>query len=140
MTRSYVEGQHNGIPHIRRDWLPGHTDGLIALSCAREGNIGKAIINHNPAAAAQYLQDWLQLFPDRFYLELQRTGRAHEDSYIEEAVRLAYDYNVPVVATNDVRFLAETDFEAHEARVCIQTGHTLNDTRRPREYSPQQYL
>ncbi len=140
VTRSYVEGQHQGIPHIQRNWLVNNTDGLIALSCAREGNIGKAIINHNIIAAAMYLQEWLQLFPDRFYLELQRTGRQHEDNYIEEAVRLAHDCNVPVVATNDVRFLVEDDFEAHEARVCIQQGYTLNDVRRPREYSPQQYL
>jgi DNA polymerase III subunit alpha len=140
VTRSYIEGQHQGVPHVLRSWFAGSTDGLIALSCAREGNIGKAIINRNQTAAVLYLQEWLQLFPDRFYLELQRTARPNEDIHIEEAVRLAYDFNVPVVATNDVRFIYESDFEAHEARVCIQSGYTLNDTRRPREYSPQQYL
>ncbi len=140
LTRSYVEGQHQGIPHIQRSWLINHTEGLIALSCAREGNIGKALINRNESAAISYLQEWMQLFPDRYYLELQRTGRQHEDLYIEGAVRLAEQFNVPVVASNDVRFLFEDDFAAHEARVCIQQGYTLNDSRRPREYSSQQYL
>src|SRR5262249_152328 len=48
--------------------------------------------------------------------------------------------NIPVVATNDVRFLNSEDFEAHEARVCIQDGYVLSDPRRPRLYTSQQYL
>ena len=140
ITRSYVEGQHQGIPHIQREWLTGNTDGLIALSCAREGNIGKAFINNNMEAAEAYLKEWMTLFPDRFYLELQRTDRQYETLHNEYAIRLADKFQVPVVATNDVRFLKESDYEAHEARYCIQHGFTLNDPRRPRNYSPQQYL
>lgn len=140
VTRSYREGQRQGVAHVHRAWLRGQTDGLIALSGAREGNIGKAIINGNTAAARVFLQEWLELFPDRFYLELQRTGRPHENLYIDQAVQLAHSFNVPVVASNDVRFLAKEDFAAHEARVCIQRGHTLDDPRRPRDYSAQQYL
>jgi DNA polymerase-3 subunit alpha len=140
ITRSFVEGQHQGIPHLHREWLSGSTDGLIALSCARDGNIGKAIINNNIDAAEEYLQEWLMLFPDRFYLEIQRTDRQYETFHNEHAISLANKYQVPVVATNDVRFLSESDFEAHEARFCIQHGYTLNDPRRPRNYSPQQYL
>jgi len=140
ITRSYHEGQRQGIPHIRREWLINRTEGLIALSAARDGNIGKAIINRNDSAARKYLEEWGSLFPDRFYLELQRTGRQHENLYIDGAIRLATEFQVPVVATNDVRFLVEGDFDAHEARVCIQQGHTLQDPRRPRDYSSQQYL
>ena len=57
-----------------------------------------------------------------------------------DAVTLAAAQNVPVVATNDVRFLDRDDFEAHETRVCIQEGRVLNDPRRERRYSEQQYL
>jgi DNA polymerase III subunit alpha len=140
ITRSYTEGQVQGVPYIRHEWLQDATDGLIGLSCAREGDIGQALINGNQDLAKTSLAEWLKLFPDRFYLELQRTARAKEDMYIEDAVTLAASFDVPVVATNDVRFLDKEDFEAHEARVCIQQSYTLNDPRRPLLYSPQQYL
>ena len=70
----------------------------------------------------------------------QRTGRAGEEDYLHAAVALAGEHACPVVATNDVRFLAPEEFEAHEARVCIGDGRTLDDPRRLRAYSDQQYL
>ncbi|MFT7460777.1 MAG: DNA polymerase-3 subunit alpha, partial [Planctomycetota bacterium] len=140
ITRSYTEGQIQGVPYIRREWLDDATDGLIALSCAREGDIGQALLNGNLELAKTCLAKWQKYFPDRFYMELQRTGRSKEDMYIESAVSLAGEFEVPVVATNDVRFLKSEDFDAHEARVCIQQSYTLADPRRPLLYSPQQYL
>ena len=83
---------------------------------------------------------WLTLFPDRYYIELQRIGREAEEHHIQTSVDLAARLSVPVVATNDVRFIDSEDFEAHEARVCIHDGRTLGDPRRPRAYSSQQYL
>ena len=77
---------------------------------------------------------------DRFYIELQRTGREGEDVYNETALTLAEKHNIPVVATNDVRFLASDEYEAHEVRVCINQGRVLSDPRRSRTYSDQQYL
>ncbi|MCZ6526909.1 MAG: DNA polymerase III subunit alpha, partial [Gammaproteobacteria bacterium] len=140
ITKSYLEGQLQGIPYVRHAWLKGHTDGLIALSGAREGNVGQAIIKGNLDSARTNLTDWLQLFPDRFYLELQRTARQNEEIYIQGAIDLAISFSVPVVATNDVRFLTEEDYDAHEARVCIQQGNVLNDPRRVQSYSAQQYF
>lgn len=140
ITRSYTEGQRRGVPIVSQNWLENSTDGLIALSCARDGDLGQAIVSGNLDQARQKLDTWLKLFPDRFYIELQRTGRLKEDQYLESAVSLALDSRVPVVATNDVRFLKEEDFDAHEARVCIQQSYTLNDPRRPHVYSRQQFL
>ena len=140
VTRSYTEGQIQGMPHINRQWLKEATGGLIALSGGRAGDIGQALVNGNHNLAKSLLAEWLELFPDRFYLELQRTARPGEEAYLEQAVNLAASFQAPVVATNDVRFLREEDFEAHEARVCIRQGRTLNDPRRPRDYSAQQYL
>src|SRR5690625_6560934 len=82
----------------------------------------------------------MQDFPQRFYLELQRTGRENDEHYPHAAVELAAQVHCPVVATNDVRFLTPGEFEAHEARVCISEGRTLDDPRRERRYSEQQYL
>src|SRR6185312_4454946 len=113
---------------------------LIALSGGIGGDIGQALIEGRTQAAIQCLQAWKALFPDRFYLELQRTDRQKEAIYLTAACELASTYQVPVVATNDVRFLVTSDFDAHEARVCIQQGYTLNDARRPKYYSTAQYL
>ena len=71
---------------------------------------------------------------------MSRTGRVDEDEYISAAVALAESSGIPVVATNEVRFLESNDFEAHEARVCIQEGRTLDDPRRERGFSDQQSL
>ncbi|RTL03644.1 MAG: DNA polymerase III subunit alpha, partial [Lysobacterales bacterium] len=140
VSRGYVDGQQRGVPVVHIDWLREHAGGLIALSAARDGEIGKAIANGNLAQARALCDEYAALFPEAFYLELQRTGRPGETEYLARAVELAAERGLPVVATNDVRFLARADFEAHEARVCIAQGWTLADPKRPRDYSEQQYL
>lgn len=140
VSRAYREGQQGDKALIQKAWLTGFTDGLIALSGGREADLGQACLSGHIEQAEQQLREWLALFPKRYYLELQRTGRSGEVEYNQAAVQLAEKYQVPVVATNDVRFLHADDFEAHEARVCIHGGYVLNDTRRPQQYSAQQYL
>jgi DNA polymerase-3 subunit alpha len=141
VSRSYLEGQQRGLPTIDRGWLsPDSLDGLVALSCAAEGDVGRALLNARERDADRALAQWLALFPDRFYIELQRLGRPEEESYIAAAVALAARQGVPVVATNDVRFLKPDDFESHEARVCIHDGALLADSGRVRRYTQQQYL
>lgn len=140
VSRTYTEGQQRGLPLLDKSWLEGNTRGLIALSGGRSGDIGQALLAGNAAQARTLLDDWCRLFPDSFYLELQRTGRPGEEDYLHRAVTLAAGADVPVVATNDVHFLRSADFEAHEARVCINEGRTLNDPRRTRHFTDQQYL
>ena len=140
LSKAYQEGQRQGVPTIKRSWLAASSDGLIALSGGRNGDIGVALISGRRAEAEQLLLDYMQLFSNRFYLELQRTGRADEEDYLHEAVGLAAQYSCPVVATNDVRFTQADEFEAHEARVCIHEGRALDDPRRERRFSEQQYL
>ena len=140
VSLSYTQGQHSGIPIIQPQWLDGKTEGLLALSGGVNGQIGRLLLTANTKAAESALQQWLAWFPDRFYLELQRVGKAEENEYIEAAVQLALQTDTPVVATNDVHFIKAEDFEAHEARVCIHEGRTLDDPRRPKRYTTQQYL
>ena len=141
LSRAYLEGERQDVPLIPMSWLtPEHLTGLIALSGGREGNIGLALLQDNHALAESLLSHWMALFPDRFYLELTRTNRENEERYIQQSLILAKKHQVPVVATNDVRFIAPDDFEAHEARVCIHQGYALNDSQRPHHYSEQQYL
>ncbi len=141
VSRAYLEGQQKGVPTIDRSWLtPENVAGLIALSCATEGDVGRALTNAREADAERALHQWQLLFGDRYYIELQRLGRPDDEAYIASAVALASRCRVPVVATNDVRFLKSEDFESHEARVCIHEGTLLADSGRPRRYTQQQYL
>jgi DNA polymerase-3 subunit alpha len=141
VSRSYQEGQHLGRAMLSLDWLtPGSTTGLIALSGGRDGDVGRALVSGNQAAARASLERWVKLFGDRYYLELVRTGRPGEEDCVHASVALAADKNIPVVASNDVRFIHAEDFQAHEVRVCINQGRTLDDKRRPKDYSDQQYL
>lgn len=140
VSKGYTEGQHRGIPMLQKNWFVDNTEGLIALSGGRLGDVGLALLSENTELASQRLNDWNQLFANNFYLELQRTGRENEENYLHAAVELAIQHDVPVVATNDVRFISTNDFDAHEARVCIHDGRTLDDPRRPKLYSEQQYL
>ncbi|VAW93412.1 DNA polymerase III alpha subunit [hydrothermal vent metagenome] len=140
ISKCFMQGQRRGLPMLNMAWLEGYTDGLIALSGASRGNIGESLLKNNIVEAERLLQKWLALFPNSFYLELQRTGRAQEEDHLHLAIDLALKFDVPVVATNDVQFLLEDDFDAHEARVCINQGRTLDDPRRPKNYSTNQYL
>ena len=140
VSRGWSEGQSNDLVIIQRDWVKEAAEGLIALSGAKEGEVGHALLDGELATAEARLQEWMAVFPERFYLEVQRTNRVNDEEHLHAAVALADRFGAPLVATNDVRFIKPDDFEAHETRVCIGEGRSLDDPRRPRSYSDQQYL
>ena len=141
LTRAYRSNQHRGRAEIQKEWLrDSGTDGLIALSGAHLGDIGHALLADNAAQAKKHAQFWAELFPQRFYIELQRPGQPNAEYYVKRAVRLASALKLPVVATHPVQFLKREDFVAHEARVCIAEGYVLSDQRRPRHFTEEQYL
>lgn len=140
LSQGYREGQAHGKAIIKRDWLKNEAEGLIVLSGAKEGDVGQALLADDVAQAEAYLDFWTTLFPDRYFIELQRTGRPQEEAYIHAALELAERFEIPVVATNDIRFISKEDFEAHEARVCIHEGLILADPRRPKIYTDYQYF
>ncbi|HUL46736.1 MAG TPA: DNA polymerase III subunit alpha [Steroidobacteraceae bacterium] len=141
LSRAYLEGPERGVPRLEREWLSSASlAGVIALSGATEGDVGRALVNGREADAERALERWRSLLPGRYYLELQRLGRQFEETYIAGAVALAARHRLPVVATNDVRFLRAEEFESHEARVCIHDGALLADPARVRRYTRQQYL
>ena len=140
LTRSYMEERSTGVPVASREWLSEFAQGVIAISPGPEGDVGQALLHGRDEDAERRASAWASTFPGRFYLGVQRTGRAGDTPCLESTVDLALETGLPVVAGNDVRFLERGDFEAHEARVCIQEGRILADPRRPRIYSEEQYL
>ena len=140
ISDGYLHGQELGVPIVSLQVIEKYADDLIVLSGGKFGDVGGLLLGGNKAEAQKRLQFWQALFPDRYYLELQRTGRDNDEIYLHKAIELASQYDCPVVATNDVRFLEPEQFEAHETRVCIGQGRVLDDQSRAREYSEEQYL
>lgn len=140
ISEAYQRGYGAAGPIIDRDWLIKHKEGLILLSGGRMGDVGKFLLRGNQVQVDQCLAFYQEHFPDCYYLELIRTGRPDEENYLHAAVALATERGLPVVATNDVRFIDESDFDAHEIRVAIHDGFTLVDPKRPKNYSPQQFM
>ena len=140
LSQAYLEGQQDHVPMLERGWIAAKAGGLIALSAGAAGDVGIALQSGREDLARARLADWMAMFPGSFYLELHRTGRRGEERLLHQTVDLAAEMGCPVVATNDVRFLDRDEFEAHEVRVCIHEGRTLDDSRRPRNYSAEQYL
>jgi DNA polymerase III subunit alpha len=141
LSRAYRSNQHRGRAEIVTGWFQElGTEGLIALSGGWFGDVGHALLADNAALARQLAQGWAELFPGRYYLELQRAGHAEDDGYVQRALRLAGRTRLPVVATHPIQFLTPEEFRAHEARVCISQGYILADQRRPRLFTPEQYF
>ncbi|MGH8541990.1 MAG: PHP domain-containing protein, partial [Stenotrophobium sp.] len=139
ISLSYTDGQAQGSPLIQREWLKDANAGLIALS-GRDGAIFRALLADHAEPALAALAALRECFPERLYLEVSRCRRAGDEEWVQAALLLARHADVPLVATNDVRFLARGDFFAHEARVCIAQGRVLNDDKRPYDYTEEQYL
>lgn len=140
ISKAYLRGHLSHRAVIDQEWLAEHSEGIIVLSGGLHGDVGVGLTKNNIKLLDSSLQFYKTHFPDRYYLELVRTGRPGEEDYLHRAVEFAQQQNLPVVATNEVCFIDKEGFEAHEIRVCIHDGYTLDDTRRPKRYSEQQYL
>ena len=154
LSRAYLSNQYRGRAEFKREWfVECGTEGLIMLSGAIAGDVGQACTQDNLALATKLAQSWESLFPDRFYLEVQRTASAAENStpennalqhqqehYIQQVRSIAHSLNLPIVATHPIQFITPDDFRAHEARTCISEGYVLADTRRPKNFTTEQYF
>ena len=139
LSKAYQQG-YVDLPVVEKEWLTEYNEGIIVLSGGRLGDVGKALLKENAKEAEKLTAFYQQYFPEHFYLSLCRTGRTDEENYIKAAVPFASHHNIPLVAVNDVVFLKPDDFEAHEIRVAIHDSYTLDDPKRPKKYSAQQYF
>jgi len=149
LSRAFLSNQYRGRAEFKREWfVECGTDGLILLSGAQAGDVGQACLQDNFELARQNAADWQSLFPDRFYLEVQRIAsttentqqKSQQEDYIHHVRCIANALNLPIVATQPIQFMTPDDFRAHEARTCISEGYVLADTRRPKNFTVEQYF
>ena len=140
LARAYTQNSVKGQAVVKLAWLTALSDGLIALSGAQAGPVGQALVQGDAARAREAALQLAAIFPHRFFIELQRAGRADDEAHVANAVQLAKRLNLPVVATHPVQFAAPDDYEAHEARVCIAEGEILGNPKRVRKFTREQYF
>ncbi len=140
LTRCWLGPASQAQPWTTWAALAGLNGGLIALSGAELGAVGQALVAGDTVRARGLALRFAELFPNRYYLELQRAGLPGQETQVQAAVRLAAALQLPVVATHPVQFLTNDDYEAHEARVCVAEGETLTNPRRVKRFNAQQYF
>ncbi len=140
VSAAYQSGQHHDKAIITYENLARYSEGLIIIACAGDSDIACALMQTKNNSLESLLAFWKLHFPRRFYLEIQRVGKSYEDAYNPAIIELASTQALPLLATNDVRFLLREDFDAHEARVCIHHGEMLIDEHRKQRYTEEQYV
>jgi DNA polymerase-3 subunit alpha len=141
LSRSWLTNQYRGRAEVKVEWLEaGLAEGLLALSGAQQGDVGLAFAAGNDEAARRNAQRWARLFPNGFYIELQRSGQPGGEAYVQQAVTLASALKLPVVATHPLQYMTQDDFTAHEARVCISEGDILANPRRQKRFTTEQFF
>ena len=144
LSKAYLENQTRGRPELKPEWFQQSSEGLILLSGNNDSDIGLALAHNNATLATKLASRWSELFPNRFYLEVQRAtdaaNAAKQETHVQQVLSIASTLNVPVVATHPIQFITQDDFQAHEARTCIAEGYMLADRRRPKKFSDEQYF
>ena len=133
------EDNHHLGPYITFEELESHKNGLICLSGAQTGPIGMAILNAQNDQARSYAKRFLDIFGDKFYIEIQRHGLEDEIKTEPEFLNIAQELNIPIVATNDVSFAANSDYESEDALSCVLGQTKVIDPDRPRKSSEQYF-
>ncbi|MFV1980003.1 MAG: PHP domain-containing protein, partial [Rhodothermia bacterium] len=138
-SAAFVDGFYYK-PRIDRNILARHSDGLIATTCCLQGEVLQAILRRGEDAAREVFEAYLEIFGEDYYVELQDHGIADQKTVNDVLVRWAREYNVKVIATNDVHYVEQVDNEPHDILLCLQTGADLSDPRRMRFENDQFYL
>ncbi len=129
VSRAYLEGFYYK-PRIDLELLRAHREGLVATSGCLSGMAPSAILRGKTREAWEIVESFSRLFPDRYYLELQRHGIPEQDVVNRELLKMHEELRLPLVATNDCHYLHAGDAHPHEALLCVQTGRTLDDPKR----------
>ena len=139
VSKSFLDRQSSITPHVNFELLEKNSHGLICLSGASKGVIGKMLLNDQEKLAEKFCDDLLGIFKNNFYIEITRHGLKEEEILEEKFLNLAVKKNIPIVATNHVYFLKKEMYEAQDILSCIYDGALQSDKDRLKN-SPSQYL
>lgn len=147
ISKAQVENKNHKTSKaaIKSEWLnKKNTKGLFCLTGGYNGYINIALDKQKNSAITREATDRLEylqkVFQDNLAVELTRCSRPQEEDQLHSMVRLAYEMSIPVLATNDVRFINRSDFENHDIRQMISKGENVIQYERERKYSPEQYM
>jgi len=140
LSRAWIQNVQRNQACIKMAWLQELGEGLICLSGAQFGAVGMALLNGDQPRARDWAARLSAIFPQRFYIELQRAGLPGQEALVQASVPFAAELGLPVVATHPIQFLEVEDFDAHEARVCVAEGETLSNPKRIKRFLPGQYF
>jgi DNA polymerase-3 subunit alpha len=132
LSAAYLGAEPGDFPHVKREMLAAHADGLIALTGGPGGPLNRLIVEGQPEAAEETLGKLSAIFGDRLYIELQRHGLPEERAAEDTLIDLAYEKKIPLAATNDVHFGAADMYESHDALLCIADGTFVSQQDRRR--------
>lgn len=141
----YLDEEKRGFPRLDLTQLKDHSDDLICLSGGPDGPIGSLIEEGQIDKATDYAANLLEIFDDRFYIELQRHPEEGGLPTLEQQtepifLQIAYEMDIPIVATNDVHFLNPEAFESHDALLCIADGAYVDQQEPRRRLTRQHYF
>ena len=139
VSESYLKRQNGIVPFINFELLKQKSKGIIALSGGSEGLLGKLLLQGQDKQAHKILLEIKEIFNTNFYIEITRHGTKNEELIEEKLLQLAFENNIPLVATNDVYFLTPDMHEAQDILSCIYEGHSLIEENRKKN-SPEQYF
>ena len=139
ISKGFLEGYYYK-PRIDLDLLAKHHDGLIVLSGCMSGMVAAPLLKNDYETAVKNAKTYVDIFGDRFYIEVMRHGMPEEEAINTGLIKVARQLNVPIVATNDSHYLEQRDAPAHDVLLCIGTGKTVSDTTRMKFYSDQFYV
>jgi DNA polymerase-3 subunit alpha len=135
----FIEGYYYK-PRIDKELIKQYREGLIATTSCLAGEVARTIISKGEEAGEKVFKEWLDIFGDDYYIELQRHGIKEQDICNEALIKWSKKYNVKIIATNDVHYVDVKDAEAQDILLCIQTGKDFEDPRRMRFDNDQFFL
>jgi len=138
VSLGFLEGFYY-TPRIDKELLFKYHEGLIATTACLGGEIPRTIMEKGQESAAAVLKEYLDVFGDDLYIELQRHGLEEQEAVNKSLLELARQFNVKVIAANDCHYVNKEDARAHDILVCLQTGKDLDDLNRLR-YTGNEYL
>jgi len=140
ISKAYLNEQGISIVSVTEEQLISHQKGLLMIATPISSDISQLFSANELQLANAKAKNWQAIFKDRYYISVQRTERHSDENLLNLTIELGLKLDIPVVATNDVQFLSKSDFDAHEARICIAEGGLLDDSRRLKFFSDSQYL